>query len=122
MRRRVGLIICLFAIFVFPTFVALGKKVCKGPSICAEARVYGGSKLRAKARVSTPSSVVKGRWEYSIKAGSKKKSDKGTYHKKVSITLEVEDYTSTASAYALNGGRTSSGKEYWASVSEVSGG
>ena len=71
MRKRfwVGLIICLFAAFSILPFVAISKKVCKGPSICAEGRVYGGSKLRAKARASSPRSI-KGVWAYNMRSDS----------------------------------------------------
>ena len=123
MRKRfwVGLITCLFAAFsVFP-FAAISKQECK-QGVCAEARVYGGSKLRAKARVSSTSSYD-GRWTYSIKAGSNKKSDQKVYRGRVSKNWEVSAYTANASAYASNHAKhRSSGKTYYASAYEESGG
>ena len=124
MRKRfwVSMIICLLAMFSIPTFVALSKKVCKGPSICAEARVYGGSKLTAKARVSSPSSV-KGTWGYRVQAGSQPvKTDSGPYTRGYSRTWKVSDYTSSASAHACNDGLAKNGTTYYASASESSGG
>ena len=120
-RFWVGLITCLFAIFsVFP-FAAISEQECK-QGVCAEARVYSGSKLRAKARVSSTSSYD-GRWTYSIKAGSKKKSDQKVYRGRVSKNWEVSAYTATASAYASNHGKhRSSGKTYYVSAYESSGG
>ena len=123
MRKRfwVSMIICLFATLSLPTFVALSEQQCKGPSVCAEARVFGGTKLRAKARASSPKSV-KGTYGYSVKAGSAKKSDGGSYKKGYNNSWEVEKYTSTASAYAQNRGRGSDGVGYFATASESSGG
>lgn len=126
MRKRfwVGLITCLFAAFsVFP-FVAISKQQCK-QGVCAEAKVYGSSNLRAKARVTSTVSYD-GRWTYSIKAGSKPKnhqSDQKTYRKGVMLKWEVSDHTANASAHASNQGKhRASGKTYYAHASESSGG
>lgn len=123
MRKRfwVGLITYLFATFSIFPFVAISEQECK-QGVCAEARVYGGSKKRAKARVSSTASYD-GRWTYSINAGSKNKSNQDTYRRGYSNSWEVSAYTSTASAYASNHGKhRSSGKTYYASASESSGG
>ena len=96
MRNRflVVFIACLFATFsVFP-FVAISRQECK-QGVCAEGRVYGGSKLRAKARVSSTRSYD-GRWTYSIKAGSQKESGEDIYRQGYSEKWEVSDYTATA--------------------------
>lgn len=121
MRKGLCLTISLLAIVFAAAFMAQSKQMCKGPSICAEARVYGGSKLRAKARVSSPSSVD-GRWTYVLKVGNLKAQDQDLYWGRLSKNWEISKYTSTASAYASNHGKTSSGKTYYAYASEESGG
>ena len=115
------MIICLVAAFSIPTFVVLSKQDCQGPSICAEARVFGGSKLRAKARVSSPSSV-RGQWGYRVQAGTKKQSNSDYYSAGYRDSWEVEKYTATASAYAQNRGKAGSGQAYLVTASESSGG
>lgn len=126
MRRRfwVGSIICLFATLSIFIFMARGSnhQECKGPQICAGARVYGGSKLFAWARASSPGSVD-GRWGYKVVAGNKQKGPKrGTYYGGYSSSWEVSAYTANATAYGENTGRTSNGQTYFASKSNSSGG
>ena len=79
MRKRfwVGSIICFFATFSIFTFVArsTNHEDCKGPQICAGARIKGGSKLRAWARASSPDSVD-GRWGYKVMAGKHQEGPK----------------------------------------------
>ena len=113
----ISLLVILFA----SAFMVQSKQMCKGPSICAEARVYGGSKLTAKARVSSPSSVD-GRWTYSLRVGNLPQSDQNLYWGRISKKWEISKYTSTASAYASNHGGNRSGTTYYAYASESSGG
>ena len=122
MRKRfwVGLITCLFAAFSVLPFVAISKEQCK-KSICAGAWVKGSSKLRAKARVSSPSSA-RGHWGYRMKAGNHKESKGDYYHKGVSKSREVSDYTANATAYAQNRGKYGSEPAYFVTASESSGG
>ena len=123
MRKRfwVGLIICLVAAFSIPTFVVLSKQDCQGPSICAEARVFGGSKLRAKARVSSPASA-RGQWGYRVMAGKHDERDSNSYTRGYNKSWEVSDYTANASAYAQNRGKYGNGQAYFVTASESSGG
>lgn len=123
MRKRfwVSMIIYLFATFSVLPFVAISDEDCQGPSICAGAWVKGGSKLRAKARVSSPSSV-RGQWGYRVMAGRYDERDSGSYTRRYSQSWEVEDYTATATAYAQNRGKAGSGPAYFVTASESSGG
>ena len=121
MRKRFwgSMIICLFVTFSSSTFVAVSKVVCKNQVVCAEARVYGGSKKRAKARVSSPGSYD-GRWTYRIQVGSEPpQKDQQLYWRGFSRTWEVSGHTGTGSAYASNHARSRySGTTYYASVSD----
>ena len=126
MRKRfwLGSIICLFTICTVFTFMAIAHEhvECKGPQICAGAKVSGGSKLRAWARASSPGSVD-GRWGYKVMAGKKQKGPKqGTYYGGYSESWEVSDYTANATAYGENTGKAKDGKIYFASKSASSGG
>ena len=126
MRKRfwVGLMTCLFATFSMFPFVAMSEQKCK-QGVCAEARVYGSSRLTAKARVSS-TRAYDGRWTYSIKAGNNirnKKRDQQLYWRGFSMSWDVEDYTATASAYASNHAkRRSTGKTIYVSAYDSSGG
>ena len=119
MRKRfwVSMTICFFATFSLPTFVALSEQQCKGPSICAEARVFGSSRLRAKARVSSPKSV-NGSYGYRVQAGNRQLSGGNSYKKGYSNSWQVEQHTSTASAYAQNRGRGQDRVGYFVTASE----
>ena len=120
MRKRfwVVLITCLFATFSITPVVVLSVQDCKGPSICAEARVYGGAKLRAKARVASPR-TIKGRWTYRlVLGGDDPQSDEDIYWQGVRLTWEIEKHTGTGSAYANNHGKTRAGKTYYAHASD----
>lgn len=122
MRKRfwVGLITCFFATFSVLPFVAISEQNCQ-KSICAEARVFGGSKLRAKARVSSPSSA-RGTWGYRVQAGRFDERRSDFYRRGVNRNRQVSDYTSNASAYAQNRGKYGSGPGYFVTASESSGG
>lgn len=120
MRARflVVFITCLFATFSITPLVVLSVQDCKGPSICAEARVYGGPKLRARARVASPR-TIKGRWTYRlVLGGDDPQSDQRIYQKGVRLDWEIEKHTGTASAYASNHGKTKAGKTYYAHASD----
>lgn len=119
-RFWVSMIICLLATFSVLTLVAISKEECK-KSICAGAWVKGGSKLRAKARVSSPSSA-RGEWGYRVIAGRHDERLSKSYRRGVSKSREVSDYTANASAYAQNRGKYGSGKAYFVTASESSGG
>ncbi len=126
MRKRfwIGSIICLFATFSIFIVLARGNdhEDCKGPQICAGARVYGGSKLFAWARASSPNSVD-GRWGYKVVAGNKQKGPlRGVYYSGYRRSWEVSDYTANATAYGENTGQARDGKIYFASKSASSGG
>lgn len=126
MRKRfwVGSIICLFATLSIFIFMARGSnhEECKGPQICAGARVYGKSKLFAWARASSPDSVD-GRWGYKVMAGRHQAGPRrGTYFRGYSQSWEVSDYTANATAYGENTGKAKDGKIYFASKSASSGG
>ena len=105
MRKRfwVSMITCLFAIFSVFTLVAISKEECQ-KSICAGAWVKGGSKLRAKARVSSPSSA-RGQWGYRVMAGRHDERNSNSYTRGYSNSWTVSDYTANASAYAQNRGK-----------------
>ena len=122
MRKRfwVGLITCLFATFSVLTLVAISKEECK-KSICAGAWVKGSSKLRAKARVSSPASA-RGQWGYRVMAGKHDERDSNSYTRGYNKSWEVSDYTANASAYAQNRGKYGNGKAYFVTASESSGG
>ena len=126
MRKRfwIGSIICLFTACSVFTFIALAHEhvECKGPQICAGARVDGGTKLFAWARASSPNSVA-GEWGYKVKAGKYQEGPKtDIYRKGCSETWEVSDYTANATAYGQNRGKTKNGKVFFASKSASSGG
>lgn len=124
LRFWIGSIICLFTISSVFTFIALGHEhvECKGPQICAGARVSGGSKLKAWARASSPDSVD-GEWGYKVMAGKYQKGPKtGIYRKGYSQSWDVSDYTANATAYGQNRGRAKDGKIHFASKSAASGG
>lgn len=122
MRKRfwIGLITCLFATFSVVTLVAISKEQCKN-STCAGAWVKGSSKLRAKARISSPSSA-RGQWGYRVKAGRHDKRNSNSYTRGYSNSWEVSDYTANATAYAQNRGKYGSGPAYFVTASESSGG
>lgn len=121
MRKRFwsSMMICLFVAFSSPTFVAVSKVVCKNQVVCAEARVYGGSKKRAKARVVSPRSYD-GRWTYRLQLGNDPAvADQQLYRRGFSQKWEIEKHTGTGSAYASNHARSRySGTTYYASVSD----
>ena len=121
MRKRFwgSMIICLFVTFSSPTFVAVSKVDCKNQVVCAEARVYGGPKKRAKARVSSPSSYD-GRWTYRLQLGSDPAiADQNIYRRGYSRTWEIEKHTGTGSAYASNHAKSRySGTTYYAHASD----
>ena len=122
MRKRfwVGWITFLFVTFSVLPFVAISKEECKR-SICAGAWVKGSSKLRAKARISSPT-AARGQWGYRVMAGRHDERRGGPYHRGVSKSREVSDYTANASAYAQNRGKYGSEQAYFVTASESSGG
>ena len=116
MRKRfwVVLITCLFATFSLLTLVAISGQECK-EGVCAGAWVRGGSKLRAKARVSS-TRVYDGRRTYRVVAGRFDEGNAKVYRRGFSRTWEVEDYTASAWAYASNyAKRRSTGKIIYSS-------
>ena len=121
MRKRFwgSMIICLFVTFSSPTFVAVSKVDCKNQVVCAEARVWGGNKLRAKARVSSPRSYD-GRWTYRLQLGNDSPiANQNTYFKGYSKTWMIDKLTGTGSAYASNHARSRfSGTTLYAQMSD----
>ncbi len=123
MRKRfwVGLITCLFATFSVLTLVAISAEECK-QGVCAGAWVKGSSEKKVKARVSSTRSYD-GRWTYRLVVANRDTRDQALYWKGYSRTWTDEEYTATASAYASNHARhRSTGKTYYSSASESSGG
>ena len=66
MRKRfwVGLIICFFAASSILSFVAISEEECD-EGVCAGATVTGGSKLKAKTKVSAPR-TIRGQWGMAV--------------------------------------------------------
>ena len=118
MCKRFCLTTFFLVMFFTPTFVVLSKQQCLGPSICAEARVYGGAQLRAKARVASPP-TIKGRWTYRlVLGGDAPQSNQDIYRKGVRLKWEIKKHTATGSAYTSNHGRTRAGRTHFAHASD----
>ena len=118
MRKRVGLIICLLAMFSMLTFVAISDEDTDGP-VKAKATVTGSSRLYAKGRVFSPSTCW-GSWAISVRAGnSQVGTSAATYYTGgVSRNREVSEYTSCASASAWVTGHNIYDDSYYASASD----
>ena len=126
MRNRfwVVLITCLFATFSVLPFAAISEEECD-EGVCAGAWITGNTKLKAKTRVFSPTSL-KGRWTYRVKvsAGEQTQEKKGQqiYMRGVNLRWDVSAYTDTAFAYAGNVGKSrhsDSGKFYSAYAKET---
>ncbi len=122
MRRRfwVGLITCLFATFSISPLMAISKQKCDGP-VCGSTRVSGGSRLRARATVRSPSNCWGG-WGITVRAGNLGKNPSDYYTKGTRKSAEVEAYTSNAAASVWITGYNKYGNSYDVYVSERSGG
>ena len=122
MRKRfwVGLITCLFAAFSVLPFAVISEENRDGP-VVAGAWVKGGSKKRAKGRVSASGSI-RGAWGISVKAGSNSAGKSDYYRNGVSKNYSVSAYTSSASASSWITGYNNYGNTYSAGASESSGG
>ena len=124
MRKRVGLIICLFATFSVLSFIVgtvLGE--WQGP-LNAEASVYKKrSQTVAKGKVYASPSAKHGAYEISVVSGKDYDGDAGHYRNGLSTrVIDAKDYGSNAKATAWISGHDQQGKAWLAQDKAESGG
>ena len=125
MRRRflVGSIIFLlvtFSIFTSRSHATDCETSVCDEGVCANARISGGTQLTARGVVRSPSNCW-GRWGINVRAGTNSDNDSDYYTSGTRESLEVEEYTSQASASSWITGYNVHDASYYAYACDRSG-